>query len=97
MENSGPSHHPRGDFSAAADDVTCREFVELVTDYFEGALGARTVSRVEAHLVLCDWCITYMEQMETTIASLRELRAPAPFEPPAALLVELRARREASA
>jgi predicted anti-sigma-YlaC factor YlaD len=97
MENSGPRHHPRGDFGATADEVTCREFVELVTDYFEGTLGPRTLSRVEEHLVLCDWCITYMEQMETTIASLREHRGQAPSEPPAALLVALQERKEAGA
>jgi predicted anti-sigma-YlaC factor YlaD len=95
VENSRPSHDgdPVGDFSATADEVTCRQFVELVTDYFEGTLEPQTLSQVEEHLVLCDWCATYMEQMAMTIASLRELREPAASEPPAALLTALRARK----
>ena len=55
------------------DEVTCQQFVELVTDYFEGALEPRTMSQVEEHLVMCDWCVTYVEQMQATIASLGEL------------------------
>ena len=66
-----------------ADEVTCRQFVELVTDYFEGELQARTMSQVEEHLVMCDWCVTYVEQMRATIGSLRELgdeRSPEPSD-----------------
>jgi predicted anti-sigma-YlaC factor YlaD len=74
----------------SADEVTCQEFVELVTDYFEGALAQRTLSQVEEHLVMCDWCVTYAEQMQSTIAALRELRQPAWNDPPAAALAALR-------
>jgi hypothetical protein len=97
VENSAPSHRgdPAGDFSTTADEVVCRQVVELVTDYFEGTLEPRTRSRVEEHLVLCDWCTTYMEQMEMTIASLRELREPATSVPPEALLAALQARKGA--
>ena len=56
-----------------ADEVTCQQFVELVTDYFEGTLTTPTLSHVEEHLVMCDWCVTYLEQMQATIASLRAL------------------------
>jgi predicted anti-sigma-YlaC factor YlaD len=73
------------------DEVTCQEFVELVTDYFEGALERRTLAQVEEHLVMCDWCVTYLEQMQTTVALIHELADPAPA-PPAPLLVALRAR-----
>jgi Putative zinc-finger len=73
---SGPPHngHAAGEFDVAVDEVTCQQFVELVTDYFEGALEPRTLSQVEEHLVMCDWCVTYVEQMQATITSLRELR-----------------------
>jgi predicted anti-sigma-YlaC factor YlaD len=53
--------------------VTCRQFVELVTDYLEGALAEPTVSRVEEHLALCGWCMTYVDQMNDTLAALRRL------------------------
>ena len=81
----------------AATEVTCQEFVELVTDYFEGALEPRTLSQVEEHLVMCDWCVTYVEQMRTTIGLLGELGEPRPPEPSDSMLAVLRARRTGGA
>jgi anti-sigma factor RsiW len=93
------------------DEITCREFVELVTDYFEGALPAHTLSLTEEHLVMCDWCATYAQQMRATseLLALSEhdggaADAPAEAEPHAhphahapapALLEALQARRGA--
>jgi anti-sigma factor RsiW len=90
----GPPHngHSAGDLDLPVDEVTCRQFVELVTGYFEGALEGRTLSQVEEHLVMCDWCLTYVEQMEATIASLRELSADSSPEPPDLVLSAWRAR-----
>jgi predicted anti-sigma-YlaC factor YlaD len=97
VHNSGPRHdgHQASDFSVTADEVTCQQFVELVTDYFEGALPPRTLSHVEEHLVLCDWCVTYAEQMQTTVESLRKLGDRSSPEPPDSLLVALRAKKAA--
>jgi anti-sigma factor RsiW len=94
VHNSGPPHngHSAGDFDVPVDEVTCEQFVELVTEYFEGALQARTLSQVEEHLVMCDWCVTYVEQMQATIASLRELPPDSSPEPPDAVLAAFRAR-----
>ena len=52
---------------AAANDLTCRQLVEVVTDYLEGALPLSERERFEAHLRTCDGCSTYLEQMRTTI------------------------------
>jgi predicted anti-sigma-YlaC factor YlaD len=82
------------DYSVIAEEVTCRQFVELITDYFEGALTSRTLSHVEEHLVMCDWCATYLEQMETTVALLGELRDSSAPEPPEGALSILSARRD---
>jgi predicted anti-sigma-YlaC factor YlaD len=79
-----------------ADEVTCQQFVELVTDYFEGALAPRALGLVEEHLVMCDWCLTYVEQMRTTMVALRELEERASPQPPDPVLAALRARRPAS-
>lgn len=79
--------------SLTADEITCREFVELVTSYLEGALDDPTLNRVEEHLVMCDWCVTYVEQMQATIASLRELSEPSAPEPTDSVLAALRAKR----
>ena len=39
-----------------ADEVACRELVELVTDYLEGALQPAERRRFEAHVAGCDGC-----------------------------------------
>jgi anti-sigma factor RsiW len=94
VHNSGPSHnrHSASD-SVTADEVTCQQFVELVTDYFEGALAQRRLTQVEEHLVICDWCVTYAEQMQSTIAGLRALRQLASPEPSGAALAALRSKK----
>jgi predicted anti-sigma-YlaC factor YlaD len=51
------AHHP----------ITCREAVELVTEYIEGVLGAEDRARFEGHLGCCDWCGAYVEQMRVTL------------------------------
>jgi predicted anti-sigma-YlaC factor YlaD len=89
-----PDSYSAGDLGASAHEVTCRQFVELVTDYFEGALRGRTAAQVEEHLVICDWCATYAGQMQSTIASLKELREPTSLEPTDAVIEALHARRE---
>jgi hypothetical protein len=48
-------------------EITCRELVELVSDYFEGRLPEQTRVRFEDHLDLCPGCVTYLEQMRTTV------------------------------
>jgi hypothetical protein len=94
VHNSAPNDGlPVGGFDLPVDEVTCRQFVELVTEYFEGALEPRTMGQVEEHLVLCDWCSTYVEQMHATIASLRGLVVQGSPEPPDSVLALLRARR----
>ena len=47
-------------------DLTCAEFVELVTDYLEGALDRETEGRFVLHATLCDGCETYLEQIRQT-------------------------------
>jgi anti-sigma factor RsiW len=47
--------------------ISCRELVELTTDYLEGALDQPRRREFEAHLELCDGCANYIEQMRETI------------------------------
>jgi anti-sigma factor RsiW len=49
-------------------DIACRQAVELVTDYLEGALSRRDRRRFEAHLRGCGNCAAYLEQIRMTIA-----------------------------
>ena len=48
-------------------DLTCRELVELVTDYLEGALSRADRRRYETHLAGCPHCTEYLAQMRKTI------------------------------
>ena len=97
MQNSGERRDgpSAGDPSVAAEEVNCRRFVELLTDYFERALAPRTLSQVEEHLVMCDWCVTYADQMKSTVASLHALEEARLPEPPQVVLTALRARNSA--
>jgi anti-sigma factor RsiW len=57
----------------AAHGLTCRELVELVTDYLEGRLPAEARARFEDHLATCDGCQTYVDQMRLTLRALGRL------------------------
>lgn len=48
-------------------DLVCREAVELVTDYLEGALAPNDRARLEAHLSGCPHCSEYLAQMRRTL------------------------------
>ena len=47
--------------------LVCREAVELVTDYLEGALAERDRRRLETHLADCPHCREYLAQMRRTL------------------------------
>lgn len=55
-------------------DLSCRELVGLVTDYFEGALSPNDTARFDHHLSLCEACEVYLAQMRQTIAATGQLR-----------------------
>jgi predicted anti-sigma-YlaC factor YlaD len=60
-------------------EIVCRDFVEVVTDYLERALPEEHLEMAEEHLVMCDWCRDYLEQMEITadaVASVEPLAPP---------------------
>jgi anti-sigma factor RsiW len=53
--------------------MSCRELVEVVTDYLEDTMDPRERQRFEAHLEECPYCVNYLAQMRETIAALGEL------------------------
>ena len=61
----------------APEDISCREIVEIVTDYLEGALAPEQREAVELHLNLCDGCSDYLEQMRLAISLTGRLPADA--------------------
>ena len=61
---------------------SCRELVELVTDYLEGALSAADVRRFDEHIAGCDGCTEYLAQFRRTI-ELTGMLAPDDLTPAA--------------
>ncbi len=48
-------------------DPTCREIVELVTEYLEGTMSRRDRAAFERHLAGCEGCSDYLDQMRAVI------------------------------
>lgn len=62
---SGHHHH-----------VQCRELVERVTDLLEGTIGAADRVRLEQHVVWCEMCADYVDQIRHTTRLLDHVDAP---------------------
>ena len=62
----------------SVDEIVCREFAELATEYLDGAMPDETLELVEEHLAMCDWCRDYLDQIETTAHAVAA--APGPPE-----------------
>ncbi len=62
--------------TADAEQLSCRELVELVTDYLEGALALEERERFERHVHAenCSGCAEYLRQMRTTVELTGRLR-----------------------
>ena len=56
------------------DTLSCAEFVELVTDYLDGALDRWTEGRFVLHATNCPGCELYLDQFRETIRVAGELR-----------------------
>jgi anti-sigma factor RsiW len=59
-------------------DMTCREVVELLSDYLDDAIPPSDRARLDAHLAECDGCTAALEQLRETIrvtGTLTEERA----------------------
>jgi anti-sigma factor RsiW len=50
--------------------ITCREFVELVTEYLEDHLDVATRARFEQHLAVCPGCVRYLDQIREAMRVL---------------------------
>lgn len=57
----------------ASNEMTCRELVELVTDYLEATMPGADRHRFEEHLGQCPPCRAYLDQMRQTITALGKL------------------------
>jgi anti-sigma factor RsiW len=71
-------------------ELACQEVVELVTAYVENALDPVDRERFEEHLVFCDGCENYLEQMRTAIHLIGRAEDELPAELEAELLEAFR-------
>ena len=49
------------------EELSCREVVEILGDYLDGAMTPADRVRLEAHLADCEGCSAYLEQLRVTI------------------------------
>ena len=74
-------------------ELACQEVVELVTAYIEDALDSGDRERFEEHLVFCDGCQNYVDQMRTTVRLTGRVEDELPAELQAELLEAFRGWR----
>jgi predicted anti-sigma-YlaC factor YlaD len=60
--------------SAPPDEMSCKELVEVITDYLEETMAAEDRARFEAHLEECPYCREYVDQIRTLSGGLGPLR-----------------------
>ena len=58
---------------SAVTDISCRELVELVTEYLEDHMPPADRARFEMHLVYCRGCAVYVDQMRETLRVMGQL------------------------
>jgi anti-sigma factor RsiW len=49
------------------EELSCREVVEVLGGYLEGAMAPGDRARLEGHLADCEGCAADLEQLRTTI------------------------------
>jgi anti-sigma factor RsiW len=56
-------------------DLDCIELVELVTAYLDDSLDPDTRARFDLHLLECDGCENYLQQVRATIGTIGGIQA----------------------
>jgi predicted anti-sigma-YlaC factor YlaD len=78
------------------DEIVCRDFVELASDYLDGALPAPDLELAEEHLVICSLCREYLDQIAATAAAVAATAPEAPADDAVRALVGAFAARAQS-
>jgi anti-sigma factor RsiW len=55
--------------------VTCRDFVEFLSEYLSGQLAEAERTEFEAHLAECPACVAYLDTYQKTIQLLEAASA----------------------
>ena len=77
-------------------ELTCRELVDFLADYFAGELGLDARSAFEGHLVGCPDCAAYLRSYAETIRLAKHAYAddPVPTDVPEGLVRAILEARE---
>ena len=62
--------------------MKCREFVEFLMEYLDGALGEQERSVFEGHIEDCPACVNYLETYRETVRLGNSVCAPDAEVPP---------------
>ena len=54
--------------------LTCKEVVELITEFLSNALSPEDRVRLEQHLLVCPPCTLHLGQVQSTIEVMARLR-----------------------
>jgi predicted anti-sigma-YlaC factor YlaD len=74
MNAGGPDAPAEREGREGVEELTCKEVVELATEYLEGVLPPAGRARFEAHLAGCPGCRIYLDQLRKTTRVLGSLR-----------------------
>ena len=74
-------------------ELVCQQVVELVTAYLDDALAPADRERFEEHLVFCDGCGNYLDQIRTTVRLTGRVEQELPANLEAELLEAFRGWR----
>ena len=58
----------------ATRSITCKDLTEVLTEYLEGTMAPEDRAVLEAHLLLCEGCATYVEQMRQVLRTVHALQ-----------------------
>ena len=79
-------------------DLCCREFVDFLMDYLDGALEPESRRTFDAHVGACPDCQAYLASYRTTLSLLKSVAeepdAAVPEEVPETLVAAVLAARE---
>lgn len=64
------------------DDLSCRDFVEVIMAFLDGELDGDQCVRFESHLVACPACDHYLDSYKTTVALGQSICDPEDLDGP---------------
>jgi anti-sigma factor RsiW len=67
---------------SARDQLTCRDFVEVIMAFLDGELDAEQGRLFDAHLAECPDCDHYLDSYKTTVALGKSICDPADADDP---------------